>query len=80
MAEWGCTLQQALFPQVPGGLSLGAILALWPALLARHGVESTGNDYTDRCRRRAKRETRKWLAEHYTIKAPDGTVITDYAG
>lgn len=78
MSEWHCTLQQALFPQVPGGLSLGSILALWPALLSRHGVEGGGNDYSDRARRRAKKDKRKWLAENFTIVAPDGSVIENY--
>lgn len=63
-SEWGCTLQQALFRE-----SLAAAVALWPALLSRHGVENTGMDYVTRARQKAKDKARKWIADHYTVKA-----------
>lgn len=72
MAEWGYSLNEALFE-----LPLGSALALWPALLARHGVED-GPNYVDRARQKAKRHTRKWLVTHFTIVRADGTVIENY--
>lgn len=64
-AEWGVSLHDALWVE-----SVPAALALWPALLSRHGGESEGNSYVDRERRRGKAVARKWLLERYEV-VPD---------
>jgi hypothetical protein len=72
MAEWGYDLHRALFE-----LPLGAALALWPALLNRHGCEQTSS-YLDKARRKGKAAKRKWLAEHFEIQATEApSAITE---
>ena len=61
-AEWGCSLRQALF-----GESFPAAIALWPSLLARHGVESTAVDHVSAARQAAREKARTWLEENYEI-------------
>jgi len=60
-AEWHCTLHQALFEE-----SLNAALELWPAMMARYGVDP-GLGYVDRARQRAKQRAREWIAANYTV-------------
>jgi hypothetical protein len=72
MSEWGYTLNQALFE-----MPLGSALALWPALLARHGVED-GPNYIDRARQRARRAAKRYIAQHFTVVRADGSVIESY--
>lgn len=60
-AEWGVSLHDALFVQ-----PLNAGLALWPALLTRHGGDP-GLSAIDRARQRAKTKARQWIAENYTV-------------
>ena len=60
-AEWGCTLKAALFAE-----SLTAAVVLWPALLARHGVE-VHRSPSDRARQEAKVAKRTELAQRYDI-------------
>lgn len=60
-AEWGCTLRQAMFHE-----SLAAALALWPAMLARHGVK-VHFDFGDAARQAGKERMKAWIEAHYTI-------------
>jgi hypothetical protein len=60
-AEWGCTLHQAMFKE-----SLAAALVLWPAMLARNGVEVTFN-HVDKARQQAKERAKAYLEANYTI-------------
>lgn len=60
-AEWGLTLKEALRESIP------AALALWPALITRHGGEWTGMDPVTRARQAAKEKARAWLEANYTI-------------
>lgn len=60
-AEWGCTLKRALFEE-----SLTAAVVLWPALLARHGVE-VHRSPADRARQEAKAAKKAEIARQYDI-------------
>jgi hypothetical protein len=60
-AEWGVTLKQAVFEE-----SLSAALALWPCMLARHGVE-VQFDFGDQARQDGKERMRAWINAHYEI-------------
>ena len=60
-AEWGCSLQQAMFHE-----SINAAFVLWPALLARHGAEITIN-HADKARQAAKEKKRQDIAQHYHV-------------
>ncbi len=72
-AEWGVPLEQALYHE-----SLNAALALWPAMLLRHGVDP-GSTYVERARQRAKEEARRWIHDNYTVlpseKKPTQTLL-----
>lgn len=60
MAEYHMTLSQALdFP-------LQAALALWPAMLGRHGAHQ-GPDYIDRAVIAARTRARAWLERQFRI-------------
>lgn len=61
-SQWGCTLRQALF-----GESILVAQHLWPAVLSRHGVETTGDDPASKARRKAKREAREFIAANFEI-------------
>lgn len=61
-AEWGCTLEQAIFHE-----SVNAAMVLWPALLARHGAEITVN-HADKARQKAKAEKMVEIRAKYTIR------------
>jgi len=60
-AEWGVSLHDALYVE-----SLNSALALWPALLQRHGVDP-GMTHVDRARQRAKTKARQWIAQHFHV-------------
>jgi hypothetical protein len=60
-AEWGCSLREAMWTE-----SLVAALALYPALLARHGCDP-GMSHVDRARQAAKERARRWIAERYEV-------------
>lgn len=62
-AEWGCTLEQAVFHE-----SLTAALTLWPSMLARHGAE-VHFDFGDQARQDGKDRMRAWIADHYQVDA-----------
>ena len=61
-AEWHLTLKQSLRESIP------AALALWPALITRHGGEWTGMDPVTRARQIGKAKARAWLAANYDIQ------------
>jgi hypothetical protein len=60
-AEWHVSLRDALFRE-----SVTAALALWPALMLRHGADP-GLSAVDLARQRAKDQMRSWLEAHYQI-------------
>lgn len=62
-AEWGCTLEQAVYHE-----SLTAALVLWPSLLARHGAE-VHFDHGDQARQDGKEVMRAWIEKHFTISS-----------
>lgn len=45
---------------------MAAALALWPAMLARHGVQIYF-DHGDQARQEGKEAMRQWIEEHYEI-------------
>ncbi len=61
-AEWGCTLEQAIFHE-----SINAAMVLYPALLARHGAEITVN-HADKARQQAKAAKMAEIRAHYTVR------------
>jgi hypothetical protein len=61
-AEWHVSLHDALWSE-----PIAATLALWPALLSRHGCEEQGDSYVDRQRRKAKAKAQRWLDAHYEV-------------
>jgi hypothetical protein len=63
-AEWGCSLHDALWTE-----SVSAALALWPAMMQRHGADP-GMTWVDKCRQRAKTAKRQELEERFTILPP----------
>lgn len=75
-AEWGVSLHDALFVE-----SVTAALALWPAMMMRHGAEphQAGMTHIDRARQKGKEDARAWIEEHFTVvragvasRAPSG--------
>lgn len=66
MAEWGYTLERAVFSG-----SVTALMTLWPAYLHRNGCEAHGTS-ADKARQKAKAEKRAELEARFRI-VPTGT-------
>lgn len=73
MSEWGWSLEKAVFEG-----PLTACLALWPALLHRHGCEVHGT-HVDKARQQAKQAMREHIAQHFSVREATAKEIADFA-
>ncbi len=72
MAEWGWSLERAVFDG-----PVTACLALWPAMLHRHGCEVHGS-HADKARQAAKAAKRAEIAQHFRVRPATAKEVVEF--